>query len=172
MQFYSGFSLSHEEKFFEPYIRKSSYTICGFSYGAIKALQATQKAVAHGERVDILQLFSPAFFQTKKRKFKRLQYISYRKNQSLYIKQFLSSCFAPYKKQTIEIKETTMDELQELLEYEWRVKDLEVLVKLGINIEVYFGGKDSIIDASMAKEFFVQVATVTFIKDANHFLLQ
>lgn len=171
MQFYSGFSLTNEEEFFEPYIKKSAYTICGFSYGAIKAFEATQKAIARGERVDTLQLFSPAFFQTKERKFKRLQFISYKKNQLLYMQQFLSSCFLPYRKKIVETQETTLDELQELLEYEWIMKDLQDLVKSGVNIEVYLGGEDRIIDARVAKKFFVQVATVTYIKNANHFLL-
>lgn len=146
--------------------------MCGFSYGAIKAFEATQVALTNGERVDTLQLFSPAFFQTKETKFKRLQLISYKKDQSRYMQQFLSSCFAPYEMKIVENKETTLDELQELLEYEWSVKDLQDLVKSGVNIEVYLGGEDRIIDAQVAKEFFVQVATVTFIKNANHFLLQ
>jgi hypothetical protein len=44
-------------------------------------------------------------------------------------------------------------------------------VQRGINIEVYLGGEDKIIDVTGAREFFLEVATVTYIKDANHFLL-
>ena len=79
MQFYSGFSLKNEAHFFDAFIKKSDYTIAGFSYGAISALNATLNAVHSLERVDTLQLFSPAFFQTKNEKFKRLQTMAYKK---------------------------------------------------------------------------------------------
>ena len=35
---------------------------------------------------------------------------------------------------------------------------------------VYLGGEDKIIDVEAAREFFLHVATVTYIKNANHFL--
>jgi len=170
MKFYSGFSLKNEEYLFSEFIKKSEYTICGFSYGAIKALKATQEALAKSNRVDTLQLFSPAFFQSKDEKFKRLQLMSYKKNQEIYLKQFISSCFAPYENKIVEHTENTIDELQELLEYEWNPDDFKELIERGVTIEVYLGGKDRIIDVNAAKELFLEVSTVTYIKDANHFL--
>ena len=83
MKFYSGFCLKNEEYLFSEFIKKSEYTICGFSYGAIKALRATKGALDEGKRVDTLQLLSPAFFQTKNEKFKRLQLMSYKKNEEI-----------------------------------------------------------------------------------------
>ncbi|MCD6191025.1 MAG: pimelyl-ACP methyl ester esterase BioV [Sulfurimonas sp.] len=170
MKFYSGFSLKNEEYLFSEFIKKSEYTICGFSYGAIKALKATQEALAKSNRVDTLQLFSPAFFQSKDEKFKRLQLMSYKKNQEIYLKQFISSCFAPYENKIVEHTENTIDELQELLEYEWNPDDFKELIERGVTIEVYLGGKDRIIDVNAAKELFLEVSTVTYIKAANHFL--
>ena len=170
MKFYSGFSLKNEEYLFSEFIKKSEYTICGFSYGAIKALKATQEALAKSNRVDTLQLFSPVFFQSKDEKFKRLQLMSYKKNQEIYLKQFISSCFAPYENKIVEHTENTIDELQELLEYEWNPDDFKELIERGVTIEVYLGGKDRIIDVNAAKELFLEVSTVTYIKDANHFL--
>ena len=170
MKFYSGFSLKSEEYLFSELIKKSEYTICGFSYGAIKALKATQEALAKSNRVDTLQLFSPAFFQNKDEKFKRLQLMSYKKNQEIYLKQFISSCFEPYENKIVEHTETTIDELRELLEYEWNLDDFKELIERGVIIEVYLGGKDKIIDVNAAKELFLEVSTVTYIKDANHFL--
>jgi len=170
MKFYSGFSLQNEEYLFSDFIKSSEYTVCGFSYGAIKALRATKKAVDDGKRIDTLQLLSPAFFQTKDEKFKRLQLMSYKKNEEVYLKQFISLCFEPFEKKIVEHANTTTDELRELLEYKWNVDEFKELVKRGIKIEVYLGGQDKIIDVNAAKELFLEVATVTYIKDANHFL--
>nr|WP_275856258.1 hypothetical protein [Sulfurimonas sp. MAG313] len=65
MKFYSGFSLSNDEILFKDYLKYSDYTVAGFSYGAIKAFEM---ALTSKTRIDTLQLFSPAFFQEKKRK--------------------------------------------------------------------------------------------------------
>lgn len=170
MRFFSGFSLKNEVYLFDKYIKKSEYTLCGFSYGAISAFKMTLDMLEKCERVDTLQFFSPAFFESKDEKFKRLQLISYQKNQDAYMEQFLASCFAPYEKKLVEQKETTMEELKELLYYKWFLDDLKKIEESGVKIEVYLGGKDKIIDADAAKELFLKVATVSYIKNANHFL--
>jgi hypothetical protein len=170
MKFFSGFSLQNESYLFEEYIKNSDYTVCGFSYGAIKAYEYVQKQLQSKKRVDTLQLFSPAFFQTKDTKFKRLQLIAYRKNEDVYLNQFLNSCFYPYDKKIVQRTTTVIDELEELLEYEWDIDSLKILSQKGINIEVYLGSEDAIVDVEAAKDFFVNVATITYIKNANHFL--
>lgn len=171
MKFYSGFSLKNESHFFDKYIKNTQYNVCGFSYGAIKAYHHVNKELEKGYRVDVLQLFSPAFFQTKTQQFKKMQLRAYRKNQEVYLNQFINSCFSPYDKQSIEYEyNTTIKELEELLNYEWNILNLKILVDKGVKIEVYVGGEDKIIDANIIKDFFLEVATVTYIKDANHFL--
>jgi len=170
MKFFSGFSLESEEYLFSEYIDKSTYSICGFSYGAIKAIDATLEMIENSQRVDRLQLFSPAFFQTKEQKFKRLQLMSYKKSKLLYLKQFMKGCFAPYEEKIVKTIETDISELQELLEYEYSLDKLKNIEANGVTIEVYLGSKDAIIDVEGAREFFLKVATVTFIKEANHFL--
>jgi hypothetical protein len=171
MQFYSGFSLQNEAGFFEPFLDKSDFCVCGFSYGAIKATEAVEKALEAGRRVDRLQLFSPAFFQTKEMKFKRLQLMAYRKNEEQYLRQFVNACFLPYERKEIQRSVTVMQELEELLFYEWSSKRLYDIKEQGVVIEVYLGGKDQIIDSAAARDFFKTFATVSFIKNANHFLL-
>ena len=170
MQFFSGFSLVDEEYLFDEYLNKSAYTVCGFSYGAIKALKYTNEQLELGNRVDRLQLFSPAFFQTKSTKFKKLQLMGYKKDKINYMKSFLSLCFEPYEKKVIQNYETKYSELEELLNYEWELEDFKYLIDKGLHVEVYLGGEDKIIDADAAKEFFLEVSTVTYIKKANHFL--
>ena len=170
MQFHSGFSLKNEEYLFDSFINTSDYTICGFSYGAIKALGYATEQLSLGKRVDKLQLFSPAFFQTKSDKFKKLQVMGYKKDKLSYMKNFTNLCFSPYENKIIQNCETRIEELEELLNYEWKLDDFKDIADKGLHVEVYLGGKDKIIDIKGAREFFLNVSTVTYIKDANHFL--
>lgn len=170
MRFYSGFSLKDEMAFFTPYLSDNAYTVAGFSHGAIKAVQ---DVLSCETRVDRLQLFSPAFFQSRPEKFRRLQLMGYKKDKSRYLKAFISGCFAPYAvAEGLSFTETTVDALEELLYYIWEPERLEEITKKGTRIEVYLGGKDHIIDAERARVFFRSYATVFFIKDANHFLTE
>ncbi len=170
MKFYSGFSLKNDEHFFKEYINYSEYTVSGFSYGAIKAFKYVKEQLDLGKRVDTLQLFSPAFFQTKSVKFKRMQTMSFKKDSSSYLNLFISSSFSPYHNKYIENVEANILDLNELLSYEWIVSELLRLRNSGVKIEIYLGGKDTIIDIEGARKLFVQVSTLTYIKDANHFL--
>jgi hypothetical protein len=170
MKFYSGFSFSGEEELFSSLIKESKYTVCGFSYGAIKAFKYVQESLKNAKRVDTLQLFSPAFFQTKPDTFKRLQTLSYTKNQEKYLSQFKESCFFPYGMKEVGTSQTNVEDLEELLQYEWSLDTLKDVESKGLIIEVYLGGEDTIIDVEAAQELFLQVATVTYIKSANHCL--
>jgi len=170
MKFFNGFSLEKEEYIFDAYMYKNDFTVCGFSYGAIQAFEYALKQLKEGKRVDTLQLFSPAFFQSKDMKFKRLQLMAYRKNEEVYLEQFINACFSPYERKSVGRSVTVLEELDELLNYEWKRNELLALSDKGVKIEVYLGGKDQIVDAKAAKEFFLDVATVTYIKEANHFL--
>jgi hypothetical protein len=154
MRFFSGFSLRDEAYLFEDILDPSIYSVAGFSYGAIKALEYVKTQLEKGNRVDRLQLLSPAFFQTKSAKFKRLQLLSYTKNQAAYLESFLTACFSPYPPQQLSYRATSKEQLQELLEYEWCLEDLLKLERAGVIVEVYLGSEDNIIDAPKAKEFF------------------
>ena len=171
MKFFSGFALQGDDIYLKEYIEPSDYSVCGFSYGAVIALKYTMNQLKNRKRVDRLQLFSPAFFQTKDEKFKKLQLLGYRKNQELYLKEFVKSCFLPYKERSISNAQSSIDELDELLHFIWDKEEFYRLKDSGVKIEVYLGGEDKIIDIEGAREFFLEVATVTYIKDANHFLL-
>jgi hypothetical protein len=168
MMFYSGFSFKNESMAFSTWLKDDTYTVAGFSYGAIKAFE---HVCASGERVDTLQLFSPAFFQDKPSAFKRMQQLGYKKDPGNYIEQFTSLCFQPLAVQGgLERTQTSARELQELLEYEWDEDELQALVQRGVDIEVYLGGNDAVINSKAAREFFVPHATVYYINRANHFL--
>jgi len=84
--------------------------------------------------------------------------------------EFIKVCFLPYSKKRVERSKTTVEELEELLNYEWDMDELKSLAQKGVKIEVYLGSEDKIIDVNGVREFFLKVATVTYIKNANHFL--
>lgn len=167
MTFYSGFSLTNDKHFFDAYILNSDYTVAGFSYGAIKA---ALHAVNSLSRIDTLQLFSPAFFQTAKSSFKRLQLASFASDPENYCKHFVHGCFAPCEVQSLDLEMGTIDELDEVLNFVWDDLLLKKILKKGIRIEVYLGMQDHIIDAAAARDFFLDYATVISLPQANHFL--
>jgi len=170
MKFFHGFSLLNEEMFFTPFVQESTYSVYGFSYGAIKALSYTQQQVAAFQRVDKLILLSPAFFQTKSERFKQLQLRGFKKNPKNYLDNFIQACFAPYPMQDVTLQCGTKEELEELLYYVWDSAAIERLQQSGVSVEVYLGGEDRIIDPQGAFEFFSSLCDVTLIQDANHFL--
>ena len=168
MTFYSGFSLSSDKQLFEAYLKDSDYTIAGFSYGAIKAFE---EAKSTKTRVDTLQLFSPAFFQDKSEKFKRMQNMYFAKDKNGYLQNFLSSCFLPAQVDTdVQIEEGSAEDLQRLLSYVWKPDELKAIHDRGIAIEVYLGSEDKIIDPQAAKAFFLPYATTYMINHAGHTL--
>ena len=167
MRFFSGFTLQNEAERFGAWLRRSDYTVAGFSFGAIKA---AEYALHAPERIDTLQLLSPAFFQAKPERFKALQLRAYEKDPEGYEAQFLANCFKPCKAEAVERRPGSVGELRELMEYVWTPELLEAITGRGIRIEVYLGGEDCIIDARGAREFFLPHATVTWIPKANHFL--
>jgi pimeloyl-ACP methyl ester carboxylesterase len=168
MIFFSGFCFEGEEELFKSFTCKGEFCVVGFSYGAIKALNY---ALHVKTRIDKIQLISPAFFQDKDEKFKRLQKISFQKNPEKYIQNFIQNVQFP---NSLELKKFLhvgmFEELEELLDYEYKEEELVFLKNKNIKIEVYLGQKDKIIDTKKTKEFFLPFATVYLFKDAGHLL--
>ncbi|PPK61506.1 hypothetical protein B0F89_10925 [Malaciobacter marinus] len=166
--YYHGFCLSGEKELFNQYLVENDFTINGFSYGAIKAFK---QALKSEKRVDLLQLFSPAFFQINDKKYKRMQLMFFKKDAKAYCLNFLENISYPKSIDTSKYFNLgTYEQLEELLTYEWKEKELKELIKKGTKIEVYLGAKDKIIKSYEAKEFFKEFATVYFINDAGHIL--
>ena len=169
--FFSGFSLLDEKDIFKEYIINNEFTISGFSYGAIKAFKYVLEAIENSKRIDKLQLFSPAYFNDKSTKFKRLQLLYFQKNNQQYIDNFIQNTIYPNNININKyIKNGTYTQLDELLNFIWDKDDLETITKHNIKIEVYLGEKDKIVDTKEAKDFFQQFAEVYYIKDVGHSL--
>lgn len=167
-KYYSGFSLLNEKDIFSEYIIENDFTISGFSYGAINAFE---EALANNQRIDLLQLFSPAFFQNKDKKYKRMQLMFFKKDSKSYCDNFLENISYPGNLNTsVYFNEGTAEELETLLTYTWEKDKIEKLINNGTKIEVYLGDEDKIIDSKIAKEFFKEFATVYYIKNVGHIL--
>lgn len=168
MTFFSGFSLQGEKELFSQYIDESDFCVAGFSLGAIEAIQY---ALEHTRRIDKIQLFSPAFFVNKDKKYKRLQEIFYQKDAEAYTQEFLKNITFP---SAIDMQKyyryDSAENLHALLYYPWDKEILQSLQDRAIMIEVYLGERDKIINANAAREFFRAFATVTWIKNAGHIL--
>lgn len=166
--YFSGFCFINESELFEEYIIENDFTLSGFSYGAIKAFE---EALNTSKRVDKLQLFSPAFFQTQDDKFKRTQLMYFKKDANAYCENFLKNVKSSSSKDISKYFNLgSIEELQELLYYEWSEEKLQKLLEKGTKIEVYLGGNDKIVETLSAKDFFVNFATVYYIKEKGHLL--
>jgi len=159
MKYFSGFCLCNESELFKPYLETGEFVVAGFSRGAQKALEFVLNT---SERVDKLQLLSPAFFEYSEKLIK-LNLDAFKKDKNRYIKNFLKKAGL---KEWDYVCDCTLEELKELFEYDWgRIKLLK-----NIKVEVYLGEYDKISASKKAYEFFKDYADVYFIKKANHFL--
>ncbi len=168
MHFYSGFSLKGEAELFDAYHDRSDFCVSGFSLGAIEAFEYVCNSKM---RIDKLQLFSPAFFEDKEIKFKRLQELYFKKDKNAYVQNFLENIAYP---STIDMQhyyhDSSAEALHKLLYYTWSKEKLETLSARDIMIEVYLGLEDKIIDVEATKAFFLPFASVIEIKEVGHIL--
>jgi pimeloyl-ACP methyl ester carboxylesterase len=170
MKYFNGFSLCNEETLFSEYLVKGDLVVSGFSYGAQKAFEY----VSHTQkRVDRLILLSPAFFQNQKASFIRTQLRYFEAGREAYVKQFLLNAASPSSLDLASfLSEGSKEELEALLTYRWDAEKIKQVIGRGTVIEVFLGGKDKIIDAEKAFEFFAPLTTTYFIKNAGHILRQ
>jgi len=165
--YFSGFCLESESELFQEYKIENDFTVSGFSYGAIKAVQYILK---NDTRVDKLQLFSPAYFNDKSTKYKRMQLIYFGKDSNTYCDNFLQNCgFSSEAKQKY-FSLGTVDELEELLNYEWDESIMQSIVDKGTKIEIYLGSEDKIVNTKKALEFFRNYGEVYYLKEKEHIL--
>ncbi len=168
MRYFNGFALQNEESFFKDYIVDGDFTVAGFSYGAQKAFEY---AYASNERIDRLILLSPAFFQNQKPSFIRTQLRYFKSDKEAYTQQFLKNVSFP---STLRLDDNlsngTYEELEYLLSYVWDRDKILELQKRGVEIEVFLGGRDKIIDAKYSLNFFSNITNTYFYKELGHIL--
>ena len=165
--FFSGFCLKDEQELFDKYLIINDFTISGFSYGAIKSVEY---ALNTTNRIDKLQLFSPAFFNDKDIKYRRMQLMFFQKDKKTYCENFLRNCNLKKNDKIKYFQIGSFEQLDELLSYRWTMYKLNKLIQKGIKLEVYLGGDDKIINSNEAKKFFKEFAEVYWIKNVGHIL--
>ena len=168
--YFSGFCLENESELFEEYLVQNDYTLSGFSYGAIQALEFALHSSAMDIRIDLVQLFSPSFFNDKDKKYKRMQLMYFKKDAKAYSDNFLKNSGFDKEQSDKYFTMGKYEELDELLNYQWDQNKLQMLMNNGTKIEVYLGENDKIIDSQKALEFFVNYSEVYFIKNKGHIL--
>jgi hypothetical protein len=169
MYYFNGFSFCDEQILFKDFIDNSEYCVAGFSYGAINAFRFVLDNC--DMRVDKLQLFSPAFFNNKDKKFTRLQLLHYKKDPSSYTNNFIKNILYPNNYDiTKYISNGDYQQLEDLLTFRWKDSDMLELKKRDISLEVFLGEDDKIVDSIDSKEFFIEYATVYMIKNVGHIL--
>ena len=100
-----------------------------------------------------------------------MQLGAYSADEDAYLRFFIDNCFSPaLNAGSAVMAPGRYESLKALLYYVWDEKKLQILLDRGVEIEVYLGGKDKIIDAQKAFDFFTPFARVHLIKDAGHFL--
>jgi len=170
VKYFNGFSLFREESLFDRYIiDDNDFTVVGFSYGAQQAFEYLYQE--REDRIEKLILLSPAYFQDEKRSFVRTQLRYFDQDRESYVEQFLKNVSYP---SSIDLKKYlnigSREELDLLLRYRWESEKVKELLDRGVDIEVYLGGRDKIIDSSKAFEFFSSLTTTYLIKDSGHLL--
>ncbi len=168
--YFNGFCLDNESELFKEYIIENDYTLSGFSYGAIKALEFALGSSAMDIRIDLVQLFSPSFFNDKDEKYKRMQLMYFKKDSKIYCDNFLKNSGFEQEQSKQYFTMGKYEELDELLNYKWDQNKLQMLINNGTKVEVYLGENDNIIDSQKALEFFVNFSDVYFIKNKGHIL--
>lgn len=172
--FFSGFCLSGESELFDTYRIDNEVTVGAFSYGVQLLIEnivnGTYQREQYKKRIDKIQLFSPSYFNDKDIKYKRMQLMYFKKDSQAYCDNFLRNCGFDDKIKDKYFVEGTMEQLEDLLYYQWDEEKLQQIVDMGITIEVFLGSEDKIINSEKALEFFRKFGEVYFIKEKGHIL--
>ncbi|PAF48543.1 hypothetical protein BKH46_01160 [Helicobacter sp. 12S02634-8] len=168
--YFSGFCFQGEQEVFKPLIADmGAYDVCGFSRGAQRAFEWAYERLENHWRIQKVILLSPALFQDKTKAFKIAQMRAFKKDAQGYVERFLQAAGVD-KEMERYIHTENVDALQGLLEYVWSEEKLQKMHAHQVEIEVYLGGRDGVIDANYARDFFARYARVYWIKSANHCL--
>ncbi|AFI05476.1 pimelyl-ACP methyl ester esterase BioV [Helicobacter cetorum] len=173
MRFFSGFGFFCESVLFEEWLLKGAYDVSGFSMGAINAIEYAFNEVLQERRINSLLLFSPCMLSHKQESFKRVQLLAFKKDKLGYMERFYKEAgfCKPLEQVYGNIKrESSLEELDFLLNYKYDSYKIKFLLEKGVKIEVFVGLKDSITDIQALLEFFMPLVKVWQFKECNHLL--
>lgn len=164
--FYSGFCLDGEEGLFDEYLPAFGDFVAGFSYGSIKAV----RYALQNDSVKSLLLLSPAYYTHKDNEFIEAQLAAFEADPALYKLKLLKKSGLKEEEGERYGKEGAIEELKELLYFDWRTAGLDVLKERGVKIEVFIGGGDRVVEPLPSQKFFEKYAKVHWLENKNHVL--
>lgn len=165
--FYSGFCLDGEEELFHEFLPQYGDSfVSGFSYGSIAALQ---KALSDSS-TNRLILLSPAYYAHKSEAFKEAQLTAFLADSALYRLKLLKKSGLSVEDGEKYAKEGTVEELKELLYFDWNRSAFDTLTQRDVKIEVFIGENDRVVEPDASASFFEEFATVYRLKNKNHIL--
>lgn len=164
--FYSGFCLHGEEGLFDSYLPAFGDFVAGFSYGSIGAV----RYALENENVKTLLLLSPAYYSHKDNDFREAQLAAFEADPALYKLKLLKKSGLKEEEGERYGKDGTIDELRELLYFDWSNAGLDVLRARGVAIEVFIGGADRVVEPMPSKDFFAKYAKAYLLDGKNHIL--
>jgi pimeloyl-ACP methyl ester carboxylesterase len=167
VKFFSGFCVEGERELFAEYLPPKEAYVAGFSYGAIEAIEY---AASTKEFLKKLILLSPAYYAHKDEEFCAAQYAAFIADPELYRIKLLKRSGLDEETAAKYAKMGTKEELDKLLHFKWPLHLFEELAKKGVEIEIYIGRGDRVVESDASSEFFRQFGTVYYIKNKNHFL--
>lgn len=166
MQFFSGFCLSGEESLFDAFLPMEGAFVAGFSYGSISAVRY---ALEHDDIKRVL-LLSPAYYTHKDDEFKKTQLAAFENDKELYALKLLKKSGLSAEEGTRYRHLGTKEQLDELLFFDWNKAGLESLINRSVQIEVFIGAADRVVEPLASKEFFEKFAKVYMFDNKNHVL--
>lgn len=173
MRYFSGFGFAGESPLFEEFLEEGEYVVAGFSYGAQQAFEYAKHATV---RIQKLQLLSPAFFLGRTEGFIRGQILGFKKDRAAYLERFYRANVSGNLRECERLEpyriSPSLEDLEALLSYEWREEDFILLAERGVEVEVFLGEEDQIIDPRAAFDFFSQMPSLTLysFKGRSHLL--
>jgi len=167
VKFFSGFCVDGEAELFAEFFPPKEAFIAGFSYGAIEAIEY---AVSTEEFFKKLILLSPAYYAHKDDEFRDMQHGAFVADAELYRLKLLKRSGLDETMAAKYAKMGTKEELCKLLYFAWSQELFDELKAKGVDIEIYIGSGDRVVDSEPSAEFFRAHGTVYYMKNKNHFL--
>lgn len=166
MPYFGGFGLKGESGLFEEILQDdilNPYVAVGFDVGCVEALKYTEDCLKSQLRIQKLILISPLFCHL-------LDSVNYENVQNYWALSVQPThCFDTIKPY-VKNHKSMLTKQHFLFSFKWERKTFDILNKNGIEINVYLGGIDPLIESTKTLDFFKAFASVWIYRHYAHLL--
>ncbi|TLD81568.1 hypothetical protein LS68_000595 [Helicobacter sp. MIT 05-5293] len=166
MPYFGGFGLKGESALFKEILQDdmtNPYVAVGFDVGCVEALSYVQDCIRFKHRVQKLILLSPLFCPL-------LDSVDYENVQSYWALGVQPTHHFDTIKPYVQNHTPMLTKQHALFLFEWEKEMFDSLKKNGIEINVYLGGIDPLIESTEALDFFKAFASVWIYRHFAHLL--